>query len=395
MAIPDNSTFKVLLLSAWYPYEGDPMFGLFVRKHALAVAEKCSVVVLHACNGDTGAQKYSIVENNENQLVEILVYYKKSNNRIWGKFQNFIRWIAAYRKGFDKVKAERGLPDIVHANILTRTVLLALYVKLRFGIPYIITEHWSRYLTRNTSDNGYFRNFFTKLAIRHSNALSVVSDKLGRAMVDRGLTQKYTVIPNVIDTQLFDIIPDKSPLHRKTIVHVSCFEERSKNMSGLIKAVNILSQRRDDFVLRMIGTGQDFQKSVDHAHRLGLQDSCITFEGMKEGVELSALVAGADLMVLPSRYETFGIVVFEGLACGIPVLVSDVADLGLLINETYGKVLPDIEPETIARYIDEMLDELHKYNPQLLRNFITERFSKQKVCADTIALYSMCLNLPK
>jgi glycosyltransferase involved in cell wall biosynthesis len=256
----------------------------------------------------------------------------------------------------------------------------------------VVSEHWSRYLPFHDNFRGIFRRYLTKIAIKNASALTVVSDQLGKAMKLKGVTNDYIVLPNVIDTGLFQVNTEKTPGSIKTIVHISCFEDRSKNMSGLLKAVKILSEKRNDFILRMIGTGADFEATVKLAADLEILDKFVVFEGLKEGRELADILSNADLLVLPSAYETFGIVVFESLSCGVPVLVSNVADLGILIKPPYGRVLPDIFPETIARYIDLMLDELPAYNTVEMRKFVLENYSEAKVIERTVSIYKKCLN---
>jgi glycosyltransferase involved in cell wall biosynthesis len=386
-----NPRIKVLFLSAWYPYEDDSMFGLFVRKLALSVSSVCDVMVVHTRADISYKAKYSVVKNEEAGLKEIYVYYKKPEGFI-GKIHGFIRWIKAYRIGFKTMRTEWGLPDITHVNILTRTAFPALYLKIRHKIPYVVSEHWSRYLPFHDNFRGIFRRYLTKIAIKNASALTVVSDQLGKAMIMKGLTKNYTLLPNVIDNGLFQVNKEKTPGDIKIIVHISCFEDRSKNMSGLLKAVKILSEKRIDFQLRMIGTGADFEATVKLATELEILDKFVVFDGLKEGRELADILSNADLSVLPSAYETFGIVVFESLSCGVPVLVSNVADLGFLIKPPFGRVLSDIYPETIAKYIDLMLDELPAYDVLEMRKFVLENYSEEEVIERIVSIYKKYLN---
>ena len=64
-------------------------------------------------------------------------------------------------------KVKNGQPDMCHVHVLSRTAVLALYLKTLHQIPYLITEHWSRYFPQNVkkgSYKGFFRKIFTKIA---------------------------------------------------------------------------------------------------------------------------------------------------------------------------------------------------------------------------------------
>ena len=125
----ETAPIKVLFLSAWYPSRIDPMLGLFVERHARAVARKCNVAVLYVQpTGKTDNGGFEIEIIKEDYFTQIIVYY---NNNIFkipfiSSLIKICRWHKAYRKGFLKVKEQFGDYDIIHVNILTRTGIIAL-----------------------------------------------------------------------------------------------------------------------------------------------------------------------------------------------------------------------------------------------------------------------------
>jgi len=147
---------RTLFLSAWYPNREDAMVGLFVRKHAEAVALQNDVTVLYL-HADPQISKFEIIKQNINEhLHEIIVYYPNHIRGTVGKFFKIINYFRANRLGNREVKKDFR-PDIVHVNVLTRTGLLAYWLKLTQGIPYVITEHWSRYFSDRNSYHGFFQ----------------------------------------------------------------------------------------------------------------------------------------------------------------------------------------------------------------------------------------------
>ena len=141
-----NQRRKILFLPAWYPNRYDTMSGLFVRKHADCASQFADVFVIYPCptqnDDETG-----IVERIYNNVREIYVYYHHANNKI-GKA---IAYFSAFLRGFRFLENHYGRPDICHAYILTRAGIFAFALQVLYGIPYVITEQWSRYLPGNNS----------------------------------------------------------------------------------------------------------------------------------------------------------------------------------------------------------------------------------------------------
>ncbi len=389
---PANTPLKVLFLPALYPHKRDSMFGLFVRKHALAVRNHCRVLVLHT-HPSPEESKITFNTHKEGNLTEITVYFPHKNQGLANRTKNLLQWYKATKMGFRLMKKEWGLPDITHVHIITRIAIPALWLKIFHRIPFVVTEHWSRYLDANNLALGRISKIFTRRIIRASSNLGVVSARLGESMRRQGLCRHYSLTPNVVNTELFKPATKKINAPVKTMVHISCFEEKSKNMSGILKAVKNLSQQRQDFRLKMIGTGVDLQKSIEQAKELNIYNTFVEFEGLKEGRELSEILAQADFSLLVSHYETFGIVVYESLACGVPVLVSDVADFKKDISPQFGHVIKNNTPESITEGMNRMLSEHNTFNPEDMRKFVVSNFSEKYVGMKICQLYEQILGI--
>jgi len=121
------------------------------------------------------------------------------------------------------------VPDIVHGHILTRGILFAYYLSLKYKVPYLITEHWSRYFQQNGTYNGRLRKLLTRFLVRRSCGVIAVSNSLGLAMKAHGLGhEKFYVVSNAIDTNKFIPAEPLNETSRAVILHVSCFEDKSR-----------------------------------------------------------------------------------------------------------------------------------------------------------------------
>lgn len=348
----------VLYLTRWYPSDSDPMLGLFVRNHAKAAAiagYKVTVAYIAESTGEKGKGELTSIQKDGN-MTEIITYYNRSSNL------PVLKRVIATIASVSKAIGVNGKPAVIHAHILTRTAVLAMLLAAWYRIPYIITEHWSRYYVENQSFTGFFRKWLTKLVISRSAATTVVSKRLYNAMLGRGLQFKQSILPNVVDTRLFNISEQRSPLFR--FISITCFEEKSKNLKLLIDAAMTIRNEGLDFELVMVGDGDDRYKIEKYAQSLSLD---VTFTGTLTPEETAAMLKQSHCLVLSSNYETFGIVVYEALASGIPVISTDVADLKELITEQFGKVIPVGDREALIDSMREVYIKFGDYEPQRLR----------------------------
>ena len=335
--MPDvNRKIRVIFLPKWYPNRHDPMPGLFVQRQAEALTPYCDVAVISVHPDPDCPNKYEAEFSEENEVRVLRVYYKANGQTTSaiGKVLNLWRFYKANLKAIHSIR--QFSPDLIHAHILTRMGLIGWKVSREQHIPLVISEHWSRYFPENNSYNGWLRKRLTTFVVKKADAVIAVSDTLLDAMKKSNLKNRnYKVIPNVVDTEIFRPGQSitKNPL--KTIVHISCFEDKSKNISGFLRSLKDLSGKRKDFRCLMVGEGPDWDEMKEYAGFLRILDSYVSFTGVKTDNELAEILTGADFSVLSSRYETFGIVLIESLACGIPVVATAVGmapDLSMRIT---------------------------------------------------------------
>lgn len=311
---------KVLFLTPWYPSKKDEMSGLFVYKHAGAV---------------------------RSQGIEVRVIFSQGWHDTWRQ------WRALRREGW--------MPDVVQLNVIQKQGLLALWLKRHYGIPYIIVEHWSGYLPENGqyAKLPVLKRRFMQRVCRQAEGVWTVSAALQKAMRERGLRAKrWGQIDNVVDDFFWKSLPQPLPkgMGLKTLLHVSCFDERAKNIKGLLNAVKMLADKRQDFELVLVGTGVDFPAIRAYAEALGLmKNGIVRFVGEQTPEQVSKWMHRADALVLSSRYETYGIVLAEAASAGLPILSTPVGiaeELGALI---VSHEIAQNKPGTFAEFIEAIL----------------------------------------
>ena len=267
-------------------------------------------------------------------------------------------------------------PDIIHVHILTRLGLVALRQKRLHGTPYIITEHWSRYLPGNDF-SGLLRKKLTKTVVKHASAVTTVTDILAKAMQSHGLQNgNYSIVPNVVDINAFKPQPHHNEVPK--IIHVSCFENKSKNITGLIDALQILEERHINFQFVFVGDGIDFAMIKDYVKKLKHQEN-IRFTGVLEGQDYVGELSSGDFLVLSSNYETQGVVLLEAFACGMPVVSTNVGGIPEIVNESNGILVSPHDPTQLADAMQTMLQTYQNYDANTLRDNVIKKFSNETV----------------
>lgn len=358
---------KVLFLARWYPHRYDPMFGLFVQRHAEAAALFNDITVLYVHPDEHARQRFEIDRHTENRVDTIRIYYKKG-----GRLTNALRYFKACRKGLKCA----GRPDLIHVHVLTRMGVVAYLERLSHRIPYLVTEHWSRYLPGN-SFSGALRKGATRVVVRHAAMVTTVTENLAQAMQAHGLANpRYVTLPNVVDTDLFRPLPHHNEIPR--IVHISCFEDQSKNISGLLEALKRMKDRGVAYQAVLIGEGMDLEAMKAKATQLQLDDR-VRFPGLLQGKALADTLASGDFLVLSSHYENLPVVILEALACGLPVVSTNVGGIAELIDETNGILVPKGDNETLAEAMEHACLSYHQYDPETLRSRVVGRYSYKSV----------------
>ena len=315
---------KVLFLTPWYPSEKDAMLGLFVQKHVEAVRA---------------------------QGVDVRVIFSQGWTDLWRQ------WRALRREGW--------IPDIVQLNVIQKQGLLALWLKKRYHIPYVIIEHWTGYLPENISvkPNGWHTGLMKKIC-KEAEVVMPVSDHLGKAMQALGFTaKKWQKINNVVDDFFFEEPHKKNKkTNIKTLLNITCFDEPHKNVKGLLRAAKALSEKRQDWQLVLVGTGVDYQEVRAYAETLEIPTGLLVWTGELTPQEVSEQFDKADIFVLSSNYENAPVVISESLAKGVPVVSTNVGGISEMVDDQCGILINPGQDHELFQTLDYMLDHYQDFN---------------------------------
>lgn len=384
---------KILFLARWYPNRYDPMPGLFIQRHAEATARFCKVGVVYT----------HVVENERlhgyktelsliNEVPTAKVYYNNptSNIPIVSPIIKAFRFLRANRIGIKKINDELEGFDIIHIHILTRLGLIALWYKWFKGKPYVISEHWSRYLKLTGDFKGFFRKWVTRVVVKNASAVTTVTQNLAIAMQSYGLkNSNYRVLANVVTDDFLQQQPVRKSKNRKTtFVHVSCFEDKSKNVSGLLRVIKSLSLERSDFKFKLVGDGMDFNELKKYARELGLGTVVLEFTGLLEGKALVKEMNQADLLVVFSNYENFPVVINESFVLGLPVIATSVGGIPEFVDDTNGRLIKAGDEKALEKLLIAYLNRKLRFDRQKIRKESASAYTPEKIGQELYDIYN-------
>ncbi|MBE0663701.1 MAG: glycosyltransferase [Bacteroidales bacterium] len=378
----ERQKIHVLHIPRWFPHRDDSMWGLFVKNHLLCLAGKCENSVLFLHFVEKQAAVFYMVNTIDDSYYNCTIYIRKATGGI-GLLNNLIngfRYFTACWRGYKTIRLKRNKPDLVHVHILTRPAIFALLLKWFHGIPYLISEHWSRYFPEHNAFHGFFRKKITRFILKRSEMLLPVSASLYQAMEVHGLNHRHHfTLANAVDTDLFKPSETKPQNTVTRLIHISCFEDKSKNISGLLKAMQLLKAQNIPVTLDLVGDGIDRIEMEALATNLGLSQHEAIFHGTLQPKMLVKLLQQSDFLIQTSFYETFSTVVAESLACGIPVLSTPVGIFPEIFKPDLGLIIPGSSPDVIVNSIVLAISKKGSFDSSAMRNIAIERFSNESV----------------
>ncbi len=231
-----------------------------------------------------------------------------------------------------------------------------------------------------------------RYGLEQSDAVSAVSQNLkNEVYTSFGLEKRVQVIPNFVDTRVFSRLPD-SPLRsqlardsEKIILHVSNFRP-VKRLQDLINAFFRLQRRNPGTRLVLAGDGAEREPAEKLVQDLGLA-SQVTFLGTR--AELVQLYSAADLFVLPSEKESFGLSALEAMACRVPVVATETGGLPEVVEQgKTGLLVPVGDVEALSTSMAALLGNpaLHAQMAARSREK-AEKFSPENIVPRYEAFY--------
>lgn len=227
--------------------------------------------------------------------------------------------------GLDAWRVARKLPkpDVITSQDPFETGLVALFIARLLKAPLHVQVHTdltSREFSRHSILN-WLRARIAWFVLRRASRIRVILQKTADDIRSKGVKAPVTVLPIFVDSAHLASIPrTKHPRWKIALLAIGRFE-KEKRFELAIDALALARKQGHDIGLTLVGEGSERQKYYRYAQhlriadRLDIQDWCH---------DIGRFYAEADLVLVTSRYEGYGLVIMEALSAGVPVLSTDV-----------------------------------------------------------------------
>lgn len=379
---------KVLFATRGFPSDKDPMTGNYEAVQAKALAAKgCQVSVLTIykkpfCRSFLYRKKISYKKVDGVNVYES--NYPSFSIRYVRRINKYMRE-RAYRYAFENYVKEEGMPDVVHAHIISIAYLIS-FVKDKYHLPFVITEHW----TKTNVDNipQWLRN--QSKTYYKADKVICVSQALAGSL-KRNFQVESIVINNMVSNLFFQ--SSKKERKEKMFRFVACGafrENRNKGFDILVDAF-ALGRFPKTVSLDIVGDGPDRPFIEAKIVQNNLSDQ-IHLLGMKTPEEVSDLLCNSDCFVLSSRLETFSIVVIEAMAKGLPVIATRCGGPETFLRPEHGILVEKENVKELADAMNYMVDHYSDYNSEDIREYCYNHFSQDVIADQIIGVYNKVLN---
>jgi glycosyltransferase involved in cell wall biosynthesis len=293
------------------------------------------------------------------------------------------------RRQVDRLRREFPF-DLIHANFGYPDGVVAAKLSRRYKVPFLITEHasWIPWM------ENYPQARRKAVWAAEKSAFHIAVSAYARQTIAHftGETEKLRVVPNGVDVSIFTPLQNGSKPKLNQILFVGLMRH-VKGIDLLLNAMRKLVGQMPELKLVLVGGGvyRDYieqEKDLRHmVQEFGLEKN-VEFAGIKSPEEVAGYMRESSLLVLPSRAETFGVVLIEALACGTPVVATKCGGPEDIVNEKVGRLVPKEDVNALAEAIREVIAGRDKYDAQQLRDYVLRNFSWEHIALKMVDLYA-------
>lgn len=282
--------------------------------------------------------------------------------------QDLYQFIPEFLSALESFRSDNNIDyDLIHSHYwLSGRIGMA--QSRKWNVPHVATFHTlakTKLRARAGEQESELRTDIERMVMKDADGLvvSTEAEKDDLVSLYQASRSKVQVVPAGVDLELFyprDKFLAKQKLgigENRVILYVGRIEPL-KGLDILLEAVSLLEDSADTRLMIVGGSLEDdaeLERLKGLSEELGIHEK-VTFTGSVPQDMLPDFYSAADVFVLPSYYESFGLVALEAMACGTPVIVSRVGGLKTFIKQgETGYLIPWRCPEPFAQRLDMLL----------------------------------------
>lgn len=323
--------------------------------------------------------------------------------------QELANYIPEFVEGIKAFACDKKIKyDIIHSHYWMSGIAAASLSDGWAGSPIVhmfhtLGEMKNRIARADEEREGAYRIEGEKQVLRRADRIVVatLAELTQLRFLYKADASKMVVIPPGVNVSRFYPIPsDEAKMYiglqpeDRMILFVGRIEPL-KGVDTLLEAMSCLQMKESRPVhLAIIGGDPSASPEMMNVEMARLKNLCevlgldqsVVFLGVRDQDKLSYYYSAADVVVMPSHYESFGMVALEAMACGTPVIASEVGGLAYLVRDgETGFTIPAEEPETLCEKLSwllndrELHDSMSKRAVEYAQDYAWEKIAKQIV----------------
>ncbi len=346
---------RVLVAPEWYPWPDRPVYGVFCREQARAVARILDVAVLTWRLDPALRVPFQLEVADEDGLRTVRVRHAHARVR----YGTFGCKLAGSLLALARLRADGWTPDVIHAHqYVAGPVALSLGALTR--APVVFSEHYSGFGSLPERERQRARWAFERASI-----VCPVSEELAAHVRTVAPGARLEPVPNVVDTDIFAPCAARRPHAQTRLVTVGSLIER-KGHRHLLGALARLRRGGRSLTLDVIGDGPLRSELEALARSIGVDD-VVRFHGEKPKEDVAAAMRRADLFVLASLWENLPCVVLEAMSTGLPIVATYVGGIPEVLGADQGVLVAPGSSDALVEGLGEALGKVAGYDRDRLR----------------------------
>lgn len=375
---------NILIIPSWYNTKDNPTNGSFFREQAMALKEAGHKVIVAFVEVKLMSLKSS------NEKVEI---YNDNGIKTYRIIQSKIPksgncgTALAFKLGLMKIYKdikENEKIDIIHLHSCIWAGVGAISISKKLNVPLIITEHSSYYARFEIK---FMEELFIRYSFKNARKIICVSNSL-KSIISR-YNNNIEVIPNMVDCNKFiPVEEEKNKINNSydfTFLSL-CYLKKNKGIDILIKAFSKFFKEKN-VKLIIAGDGPERSELEKLSKELDICNK-VEFKGAVSRTEVYKEINRCDAFVLPSRFETFGVVLIEAISNGKPVISTKNGGANDIISKENG-VLVDIDNiDQLGKAMLYIIENYSKYDKDNIRKNCINKYSKEVITSRLEEIYN-------
>lgn len=378
----------VLVIPSWFArYPGDPS-GSFFATQAAGVQQQGDEVGIIYPDLRPVFQIRQYLSGKTEYAVDNGVRILRHTYINWTpRIESLImpKWLNVGMRLFDEYCTRFGKPDVVHAHCFLRAGVLASKIFGKHHIPYVVTEHSSQWHKHEVTGRELQ---MAREAANNAKAIISVSGALLSHMHQDLALNKTHVLPNAVDSIFLSGGIQQRPAGQNiAFINIGLLNP-GKRQDLLIDAFYLAFGSDTKNTLTIVGDGPE-RKALEARIARYRMEASIRLLGMRSRNEVVNFLEDSDCLALTSDHETFGVVVIEALAKGVPVISTDCGGTSEIVTSQNGILTEKGNVQAIAAAMSAMSQRINTgvYDRNRIREDCANKFSQQSVCSGLQEIY--------